>query len=101
MTSTLVSASSTSFDTGKGTAGPIMSVRSSPLGNSGDSFGKSDSQCDARRLEILRTHRAVGVAYSPEELRIAQILRRDVVQTVALLQRDFLNERKLFRRRQE
>src|ERR1700722_9181265 len=80
ITSTLVNASSTSFDTGKGTAGPIMSVKSSPLDNSGDSFRQRDSQRGPRCLEIVRTHGAIGVADAPKQLGIAQVLRGDVVQ---------------------
>src|SRR3954466_6856940 len=87
VTVTEVSASSTSCETGTGTTGPIMSVRLKPLTivSSGNIFWQRDPETAADRFQYLvRPTRAVSVADAPELLRIAKILRRDVVEPFAL-----------------
>src|SRR6476646_2678188 len=79
VTSILVSASRTSFDTGIGTAGPIISVRLIPLRSNRPS-GNAGRQADAqnasdRGCKFFRAHGAIGVTYAPEKLRVAEILR--------------------------
>src|SRR5262245_2542423 len=86
VTVTLVSASSTDCGAGMGTAGPIINVRSTPLsiGYPRNAFRQSDAQSSSEGLgQLFRSHRAVGVADAPELLRIAEIPRRDVVQSLA------------------
>src|SRR5882672_4236533 len=87
VTSTLVRASRTDFDTGSGTAGPIMSVRLIPLSilRSRYSLWQTNTKHPANRGDqVLRTHRSIRVGDSPEQFRIADILRGDHIQSFSL-----------------
>src|SRR5215469_6840341 len=80
VTSTLVSASRTDFDTGSGTAGPIINVRLIPLSilHSWYSLRQADAKNDTDDCrEVLRPHRPIRIRNAPEQFRITQILRRD------------------------
>jgi hypothetical protein len=97
VTSMLVSASRTSFDTGIGTAGPIISVRLMPL-RSNRSSGNAGRQADAQNAshhggKFFRAHGAIGVTYAPEKLRVAEILRGQNIKPVNLTDRVLLQLR--------
>src|SRR6516165_2194565 len=102
-TSTLMSASKTSLDIGCGTTGPIMSVRSIPLSILGprQSLRQSDPQNRPRRFQLLGPHRAIGIAQAPKQLGIAEKLRGQVVQTLALFDGVLLGGGGSVRRRNE
>src|SRR5690348_4154374 len=103
-TSTWVSASSTSCGTGTGTTGPTSKVRCTPSStwHPRDALGQGDAQLPANRVgQLLRPQRAVRVAQAPELLGIAQVLRRDVVQPLALRHAMPLQQGEVFRRRHE
>src|SRR5947209_14091641 len=96
LTCTPVSASMTALGAGSGAAGPIIRVSRTPLsiGGSRDAFRQCNAQPPAGRLgQLVRAHGAVGVADAPELLRVAQVLRRDVVQPLTLRDRMLLEER--------
>src|SRR5215213_3284346 len=104
VTCTPVNAFSTSSETGTGTAGPIIRVRCTPLaiGASRYSVGQGYSQPPAHPLgELSRLHGRVRVAQSPEKLRIAKIMSRDIVEAVALSDRVLLKEGEALGRRDE
>src|SRR6185312_6051902 len=103
-TSTRVSASSTSCGTGTGTTGPTSSVRCTPssMRHPRDAFGQGDAQLfPDRRGQLVRAQRAIRVAQPPELFGIAQVLRRDVVQPLALRHAMPLQQGEVFRRRHE
>src|SRR6266480_506651 len=65
-------------------------------------FGQRDAQPAADGFcEFVRTYRAVRVAHAPKLFGIAKKTRGDVVETVALDDNVFLEQRKIFRRRHE
>src|SRR6185369_16869538 len=89
ITFTLSSASSTTCGTGLAMAGPIISVRWIPFSMaSGAASADAGRQRDAQLArdglgELLGAHGAVRVAEPPEELRIAEVLRGDVVEPLS------------------
>src|ERR1051326_2885510 len=104
VTCTLVSASMTERGGGTGTAGPISTVRCTPLsiGHPRDAFRQGDAQPPSDRLgQLVGAHGAIGVADAPELLGVVEIARRDVVDALALGDRMFLQQREAFRRRHE
>src|SRR5262245_32865244 len=117
VTCTLVSESITDCGAGMGTAGPINSVRWIPLCTGRCScgcvlrsahrrrrhaFGQRDAQTAPDFLgELVRPHGTIGVADAPELLRVVEIARRDVVETIALRDHVLLQQRETFRRRHE
>src|SRR5262245_39443241 len=103
-TCTLVSASSTSWDTGTGIAGPIIKVRWMPLsiGRSWYSFRQRDTQPAAGSFgQLIGTDRRIGVAQPPELLRVAEVLHGEQVQSIALCDGVFLQYGEPFRGRDE
>src|SRR3954452_17045437 len=89
---------------GTGTAGPIISVRWTPLsiGHPRDAFRQRDAQPAADGFgQFVGTHRAVGVTDPPELLGVVEIPRGDVVQPLALLDHMLLQQRVALRPRHE
>src|SRR4051812_45739200 len=85
----------TTLGAGTGTAGPISSVRWTPLSirRSGDPLRQRDADAGPRPLgQLLRAQRAVGVAQAPELLRVPQVLVGHQVRPFALLD-DVLGQR--------
>src|SRR5215813_11305337 len=68
VTVTLVNESRIDWGTGTAITGPIITVRWIPLsiGRTRNSCWESDQELSADRLQIIRAHRAVGVAQSPK-----------------------------------
>src|SRR6478735_2876690 len=97
VTSMLVSASRTSFDTGIRTADSVITVILMPL-RSNRSSGNAGRQADAqntsdRGCKFFRAHGAIGVTYAPEKLRVAEILRGQNIEPVNLTDRVLLQLR--------
>src|SRR6266478_5864604 len=102
-TSTLISASKTSLGTVSGTTGPIMSVRSIPLSilSPRQSLRQSDPQDRPRHFQLFGPHRSIGIAQAPKLLGVAQKLRGQIVQALALFDGVLLDGGGLVRRGNE
>src|SRR5262249_20080128 len=99
-----VSASITDCGAGIGTAGPIISVRCTPLsiGRSRYAFRQRDAQPPPYDLrQLVGPHGAIGVADAPELLRIVEVMGGDVIETLVLLHHVLLQKREALRRRHE
>src|SRR5262245_54161632 len=87
VTWTWSSASMTTRGAGIGTIGPMRRVIWIPLasiGHSRNAFGQGDAEHAARDLDqLVRPHRAIGVADPPELQGVAQVARRELVQPLA------------------
>src|ERR1043165_5790226 len=104
VTRMLCKASRTSWLTGTGTAGPIISDIWMPLSirSPRHALGQRDPDDGTDLLGELRgAHDAVGIADAPELQRIAEVARGDVVEALALAERVQGQQREAVRPRQE
>src|SRR5262249_32160464 len=105
VTWTWSSASMTTRGAGIGTIGPMRRVIWIPLasiGHSRNAFGQGDAEHAARDLDqLVRPHRAIGVADPPELQWVAQVARRELVQPLAGRDPMLLEQREALRRRHE
>ena len=68
----------------------------------GDAFGQRDAQTPSNRLgQLRRAQRAVGVAQTPELFRVAEVMRGDVIEPLALRDGVLLQQLEAFRLRHE
>src|ERR1043165_5602341 len=88
VTSTDTRASMTSRGIGTGTPGPIISCRkygASSMRQPRHSFGQGDGETAPRLLgQLLGARGSVRIAEAPEQLRIAERARGDVIEPLAL-----------------
>src|SRR5688572_20943597 len=87
VTSIPVRDSMTNGGAGRGTPGPMSSVRWMLLntGRSGNAAWERDAEpAPDRRDELVRLHGAVRVGQAPEQLGIAEVARGDLVEPVLL-----------------
>src|SRR6266516_6703063 len=104
VTDTSVNASMTTFGAGTGSSGPMKSCSVIPLSilRSRDSLRQRDANLAADGVgQFIRADRTVGIADTPELLGVAQIFRREIVETVALNNCVLLDQRELLWRRHE
>src|SRR5262249_46215867 len=104
VTCTCVSASRMSCETGSGTAGPIISVRGTPVSirRPPDALGQGDEHPATDGLDqLVGAERGVRVAQPPEQLGVAQVPGGQVVEPVPLCNRVLLDHGEPLRRRDE